>query len=70
MNSARNKSTIPNDSANSKDPLLVSNAIAVVIVLVNPSMLPPTIIAIPTSPIARPKPVMIPVISAKRVSLI
>ncbi len=48
--------TIPNAMPNANSPLLVSRAIAVVIVRVYPRMFPPSIIATPTSETTRPKP--------------
>ncbi len=58
----------PSASASGRSPLLVSSAIAVVMVRVTPSMLPPTIITAPTSEAARPNPASTMVSSETRVS--
>jgi hypothetical protein len=49
-------------------PLLVSRAMAVVMVRVYPRMLPPSIIATPTSAMTRPKPATTAAITPKRTS--
>src|ERR1700751_2738586 len=48
--------TKPSPTARARSPLDVSSAIAVVIVRVKPSILPPTIMMAPTSAAARPNP--------------
>ena len=63
-------STVPRPTASGRSPFDVSSAIAVVIVRVKPSMLPPTIITVPTSAAARPKPASSVVTSEKRASQI
>ena len=63
-------STSPSPIASGRSPFEVSSAIAVVIVRVKPSMLPPTIITVPTSAAARPKPASNVVTSEKRASQI
>lgn len=59
---------IPKPSARGRFPFEVSSAMAVVIVRVKPSMLPPTIITAPTSAAARPKPASSAVSRLKRAS--
>src|SRR5262249_52048306 len=61
-------STSPSPMASGRSPFDVSSAIAVVMVRVKPSMLPPTIITAPTSAAARPKPASAMVTSEKRAS--
>ncbi len=56
--------------ASGRSPFEVSSAMAVVIVRVKPSMLPPTTITVPTSAAARPKPASSVVTSEKRASQI
>ncbi len=57
---------MPRPSASGRLPLVVSSAIAVVITRVTPTMLPPTIITVPTSEIARPNAVSMIVSRPKR----
>ena len=61
---------MPSAIDNSKSPFDVSSEIAVVIVLVNPLILPPTINERPTSDMARPNAMIIAASMAKRASLI
>ena len=56
--------------ASGRSPFDVSSAMAVVMVRVKPSMLPPTIITAPTSAAARPKPASRAVTRLKRASRI
>src|SRR5712671_3856010 len=58
----------PSPNASGRSPFEVSSAIAVVIVRVKPSILPPTIITVPTSAAARPKPASMVVVRLKRAS--
>ena len=62
-------SIMPSANANSSSPLDVSSEIAVVIVLVNPLILPPTINDSPTSDMTRPNPMISAANIAKRASL-
>src|SRR5262249_16493894 len=61
-------STKPSPMASARSPFDVSSAIAVVMVRVKPSILPPTIISVPTSAAARPKPASRVVTRLKRAS--
>ena len=70
IRNAMNTNTIPSASAREKLPLEVSSGIAVVSVLVYPSMLPPTMTERPTSDMARPKPMTMAVITANLASLV
>src|SRR5215472_14456477 len=63
-------STRPNPMASGRSPFDVSNAIAVVMTRVKPSMLPPTMSTAPTSAAARPKPASSAVTRLKRPSQI
>src|SRR6516164_2102240 len=63
-------STMPSPIASGRLPLEVSSAIAVVMVRVKPSMLPPTMMTAPTSAAARPKPASSAVTRLKRPSQI
>ena len=63
-------STMPSPIASGRSPLEVSSAIAVVMVRVKPSMLPPTMMMAPTSAAARPKPASSAVTRLKRASQI
>src|SRR5262244_525983 len=63
-------STRPSPMANGRSPFDVSNAIAVVMTRVKPSMLPPTMSTAPTSAAARPKPASSAVTRLKRPSQI
>ena len=56
---------MPSAIDNSISPLDVSRDMAVVITLVNPLILPPTIRAMPTSEIARPNPIITAAITAR-----
>src|SRR5215207_1058932 len=61
-------STKPKPMASGRSPFEVSSAMAVVMVRVKPSILPPTIITAPTSAAARPKPASSAVTRLKRAS--
>src|SRR5215468_4904457 len=63
-------STRPSPMASGRSPFEVSSAIAVVMVRVKPSMLPPTMSTAPTSAAARPKPASSAVTRLKRPSQI
>src|SRR6516165_7531706 len=63
-------STRPSPMASGRSPFEVSSAIAVVMVRVKPSMLPPTMSTAPTSAAARPKPASSAVTRLKRASKI
>ena len=63
-------STMPRPMAKGRSPFDVSRAMAVVMVRVKPSMLPPTIMMAPTSAAARPKPASSVVTRLKRASQI
>src|SRR6185312_3558046 len=60
--------TMPKPSASERSPFEVSSAIAVVMVRVKPSILPPTMMMAPTSAAARPKPASTTVTRLKRPS--
>src|SRR5260221_2933349 len=61
-------STLPSPMARARLPFEVSSAIAVVMVRVKPSILPPTMMTAPTSAAARPKPASSVVTRLKRAS--
>ena len=63
-------STMPRPIASGRSPLEVSSAIAVVMVRVKPSILPPTMMMAPTSAAARPNPASNAVTRLKRASQI
>ncbi len=63
-------STMPSPIASGRSPFEVSSAIAVVMVRVKPSILPPTMMTAPTSAAARPKPASSAVTRLKRASQI
>ena len=68
ISSAIATSTMPSAIPCANSPLLVSSAMAVVMVRVSPAMFPPTISAQPTSEITRPKPLITAAMTPKRTS--